>query len=97
MTLTWGDFSSPPNPELEKIMEHYLILKDCVAGGERRTAGDVIQLPASEGNILISMGRVEQTSAPKAEPVIKDRAVGLTEDSAPKKRGRKAKDAPAAK
>ena len=96
MTLTWGGFSSPPNPELEKIMHHYLVLKNCVAGGERRTAGDIVQLPASEGNILISMGRVEQTSAPKAAPVVEDRAVGLTEDSAPKKRGRKAKDAPAA-
>jgi hypothetical protein len=77
-------------------MHHYLVLKNCVAGGERRTAGDIVQLPASEGNILISMGRVEQTSAPKAEPVVEDRAVGLTEDDAPKKRGRKAKDAPAA-
>lgn len=77
-------------------MNHYLVLKNCVAGGERRTAGDVVQLPSSEGNILISMGRVEQTSAPKAEPVIEDRAIGLTKDSATKKRGRKVKDAPAA-
>lgn len=77
-------------------MNHYLVLKNCIAGGARRTAGDVVQLPSSEGNILISMGRVEQTSAPKPAPVVEDRAVGLTEDSAPKKRGRKAKDAPAA-
>jgi len=77
-------------------MNHYLVLKNCMAGGARRTAGDVVQLPSSEGNILISMGRVEQTSAPKAEPVVEDRAVGLTEQDAPKTRGRKAKDAPAA-
>jgi len=78
-------------------MNHYLVLKNCVAGGKRRAAGDVVQLPSSEGNILISMGRVEQTSAPKAAPVVQDRAVGLKEDDAPKKRGRKAKDASAAK
>lgn len=96
MALTWGGISSPPNPELENRMNHYLVLKNCVAGGERRKAGDVVQLPASEGNILISMGRVEQSSAPKAAPGVKDRAVGLKKDSAPKKRGRKAKDAPAA-
>lgn len=77
-------------------MRYYMMLKGCMAGGERRKAGDVVELPASEGNALISMGRAEQVEAPKAAPVVEDRAVGLTEETAPKKRGRPRKDAPTA-
>lgn len=77
-------------------MRYYMMLKGCMAGGERRKAGDVVELPASEGNALISMSRAEQVEAPKAAPVVKDRAVGLTEETAPKKRGRPRKDAPTA-
>lgn len=77
-------------------MRHYLILKNCIAGGQRRTAGDVVELPASEGNLLISMRRAEAAEAPKPAPKTEDRSVGLTEETAPKNRGRPRKDAPAA-
>lgn len=77
-------------------MGHYLILKGCMAGGARRRPGDVVELPASEGNLLISMGRVEATDAPRAEPETVDRAIGLADDTAPKRRGRPRKDASAA-
>lgn len=92
MALKWGAFR-PSTPNWEIIMKHYLVLKNCMAGGARRTAGDVVELPASEGNLLISMGRVEEASAPKPEPKIEDRSVGLSEDTAPKKRGRPRKNA----
>lgn len=76
-------------------MKSYLILKGCMAGGQRRSPGDVVELPASEGNLLISMMRVEEAKEIKAAPQIEDRSVGLTEETAPKKRGRPRKDATA--
>ena len=95
MTLKWEGFSGPPSPNSESIMKHYLILKNCIAGGSRRQAGDVVELPDSEGNILISMGRVEATSAPKVETKPVDRSVVLEDSDAPKlkKRGRSKKNA----
>lgn len=68
-------------------MKHYVILKSCFAGGERRAVGDVIQLSDSEGNALISMNRASLTDAPKPQED-ENRSVGLEESTvaAPKKR-----------
>lgn len=49
-------------------MKHYVILKSCNAGGERRNAGDTVELTDSEGNALIQMGRVALSDAPKSAP-----------------------------
>ena len=68
----------------------YLILKSCVAGGSRRSAGDIIELDKAEANQLLLVGRVGAVA--EAKPVQEaDRAVGLKADVASpvKKRGRK--------
>jgi hypothetical protein len=68
----------------------YLILKNCVAAGARRNAGDVIDnIGDDEARSLISMGRVELVEV-AAKPVETNRSVGLevSEEPAPKRRGR---------
>ena len=68
----------------------YVILKSCVAGGESRSAGDVIELGGDEARSLLAMGRV--SVAPDVKPVQEtNRSVGLEADAASpvKKRGRK--------
>ncbi len=68
-------------------MKHYVILKSCNAGGERRTAGDVVELTDSEGNALTNMGRVALTDTPKPAPKKSgkkksNRAVNLSDSDA---------------
>lgn len=68
----------------------YLILKSCVAGGSRRSAGDIIELDKAEASQLLLVGRVEAVA--EAKPVQEtDRSVGLQANVASpvKKRGRK--------
>lgn len=60
----------------------YLVLKSCVAGGVRRSAGDVIDLDASEATALKSVGRVSEVEK-KSEPKV-DRSVGLAKSTATK-------------
>ena len=47
----------------------YLVLKSCVAGGVRRSAGDVIDLDASEAKELKLVGRVSEVEK-KSEPKV---------------------------
>jgi hypothetical protein len=68
----------------------YLILKSCVAGGSRRSAGDITELDKAEANQLLLVGRVEAVA--EAKPIQEvDRSVGLQANVASplKKRGRK--------
>lgn len=68
----------------------YLILKNCVAAGARRNAGDVVDsIGEDEARSLINMGRVELVEV-AAKPVETNRSVGLevSEEPAPKRRGR---------
>jgi len=60
----------------------YLVLKSCVAGGVRRSAGDVIDIDASEAKELRLVGRVSEVEK-KSEPKV-DRSVGLAKSTAPK-------------
>jgi|13_taG_2_1085334.scaffolds.fasta_scaffold05119_2 hypothetical protein len=64
----------------------YLVLKSCFAGGVRRSAGDVIDLAASEASALKSIGRVSEVEK-KIEPKT-DRSVGLAKSSTPKPKTR---------
>ena len=63
----------------------YKVLRNTVAAGRVRRFGAVIELDDAEANELMAMGRV----APHAEEApIADRAVGLTEETKPRRRTR---------
>ena len=65
----------------------YLVLKGCVAGGESRSVGDVIELSESEGKSLTAMGRVQKVTV--SEEATADRSVALDTSDAPKLTKRK--------
>ena len=85
MALTWEGYSGPPKPNLELNM--YIVLKPTIAGGQRRNAGDIIELSelsVDEAAALIAAKRVEVApEKPKSEPVNADRSVALEESDAP--------------
>ena len=63
----------------------YKVLRNTVAAGRVRRLGAIIELDDAEANELMAMGRV----APHAEEApIADRAVGLTEETKPRRRTR---------
>ena len=72
-------------------MASYLILKSCVAGGEARKAGDIVELSEQEGKSLIAMNRVQACEAREVTQTV-DRSVALEDSDGPKiaKRGKKA-------
>ena len=87
--LTWGGFSGPPTPLPEKAM--YLVLKSTVAAGQRRSAGEIIELSDAEARALLTLGRIEAApEKPKASPAMADRSVALETSDTPvvAKRGR---------
>jgi hypothetical protein len=65
----------------------YLVLRGCVAGGESRSAGDVIELSEQEGKNLTAMGRVQKVAVSEEAPA--DRSVALETSNAPKLTTRK--------
>jgi hypothetical protein len=72
----------------------YLVLKGCLAAGERRVAGDVVGgLGEDEARDLVNMGRLSVVDDP-IEPMETNRSVGLSKSEAPtpRRRGR-ARDA----
>jgi len=69
----------------------YLVLKGTVINGCVARAGDVVEVPESEVKGLISINRISPVVEKKAETV--DRAVGLDEETKPKRRGRPKKKA----
>lgn len=90
--LKWeGGGFGRPQPQLEVKMASYLILKSCVAGGQARAAGDIVELSEQEGRALASMGRVQACEAREVAQTV-DRSVALEASDAPKlaKRGKKA-------
>ena len=92
MTLKWnGGGLGRPQPQQEVKMASYLILKSCVAGGEARNAGDIVELSEQEGKALAAMNRVQACEAREVAQTV-DRSVALEASDAPKlaKRGKKA-------
>ena len=89
MVLSMEGLRGPSNPSNEVPMP-YVILKGCIAAGQRRSAGDVIDLGPDEANNLVSMGRAAKADAPSPKPA--DRSIGLAKSDAPavKKRIRRA-------
>ena len=80
MVLSLEGLRGPSNPSNEVPMP-YVILKGCMAAGQRRSAGDVVDLGPDEANNLISMGRAAKADAPSPKPA--DRSVGLKKSDAP--------------
>tara|TARA_S200002703_G_scaffold60169_1_gene52062 strand:+ start:1250 stop:1534 length:285 start_codon:yes stop_codon:yes gene_type:complete len=80
MVLSLEGLRGPSNPSNEVPMP-YVILKGCMAAGQRRSAGDVVDLGQDEANNLISMGRAAKADAPSPKPA--DRSVGLKKSDAP--------------
>lgn len=70
--LTWGGSTATPSNGGQTMK--YLILKSCFAGGEKRNAGDIVELGKDEAVSLKSYGRVTEAPTPKPEPKTVDRA-----------------------
>lgn len=69
----------------------YLVLKGTVIGGSASQAGDVVEVPESEVKALLAMKRIAEVAEKPAATT--NRAVGLDDDTKPKKRGRPKKKA----
>ncbi len=52
----------------------YIILKSCVAAGQARKAGDIVELGADEATALKGYGRIGDAPAPKPVSAPTDRA-----------------------
>lgn len=91
MTLKWEGLTALPTSQKDDPMP-YLITKSCMAGGKRRSAGDVVDLTESEGRSLILMARAE-VAAVVETPKVSDRSVALSQSEAPapKKRAKRGK------
>ena len=67
----------------------YLVLKGTVIGGKQVRAGDVVEVDAVEAKELVGIGRITKVDSKPVETV--DRAVGLQEETKPKRRTRRTK------
>ena len=70
--LTWESQKALPSIEGRKMK--YIILKSCVAAGQARKAGDIVDLPADEAAALKGYGRVGDAPEPKPVKAPTDRA-----------------------
>ena len=70
--LTWGGSKATPSNEGQNM--NYLILKSCFAAGEKRNAGDIVELAPDEAAALSGYGRITAAPASKPEPETVDRS-----------------------
>jgi len=85
--MKWNGGGSGRPQSQEGAKMSYLVLKGCVAGGESRSVGDVIELTQQEGKSLTAMGRVQEVEV--SEEATADRSVALETSDAPKLTKRK--------
>lgn len=85
--MKWNGGGAGRPQSQEGVKMSYLVLKGCVAGGQSRSAGDVVELSEQEGKSLTAMGRVQEVSVSDAAPA--DRSVALETSDAPKLTKRK--------
>lgn len=62
----------------------YQIIKACAIGGQKKAAGDVVTLDDKTARELMGIGR----AVPYYKPKVENRALGLDEETKPRKRGR---------
>lgn len=82
---TFGERGRKPKGKIMK----YLVMKGTVAGGRQVKAGDVIEVDGIEARDLVALGRLVEVI--ETETKVEDRSVGLTEETKPKRRTRRAK------
>jgi hypothetical protein len=82
---TFGEFGRKRTGEYMS----YLVLKGTVIGGKQVRAGDVVEVDAVEAKELVGIGRITKVDSKPVETV--DRAVGLQEETKPKRRTRRTK------
>ena len=82
---TFGEYGRKPKGEHMS----YLVLKGTVIGGKQVRAGDVVEVDAVEAKELVGIGRITKVDSKPVETV--DRAVGLQEETKPKRRTRRTK------
>jgi hypothetical protein len=82
---TFGEFGRKPKGEYMS----YLVLKGTVIGGKQVRAGDVVEVDVVEAKELVGIGRITKVDSKPVETV--DRAVGLQEETKPKRRTRRTK------
>lgn len=70
--ITWTGQKARPSNEGQRM--NYLILKSCFAAGEKRNAGDIVELGVDEAAVLQGYGRITEAPAPKPEKKTVDRA-----------------------
>lgn len=85
--MKWNGGGAGRPQSQQGVKMSYLVLKGCVAGGESRSVGDVIELSEQEGKSLTAMGRVQEVTVTKDAPA--DRSVALETSDAPKLTTRK--------
>ena len=85
LSSTFGEHGRKPKGELMS----YIVLKGTVIGGKRVNAGDVVEVEGIEARELMGIGRIAKVEKKQVETV--DRSVGLTEETKPKRRTRRAK------
>ena len=69
----------------------YLVLKGTVISGRQVRAGDVVEIDGAEARELEGMGRVCQVI--ETETKAKDRSIGLSDETKPKRRTRRTRKA----
>lgn len=62
----------------------YQIIRACAIAGQKKAAGDVVTLDDKTARELMAIGRV----VPHDKPKVDNRAIGLDEETKPRKRGR---------
>lgn len=67
----------------------YLILKSTVVSGKQVKAGDVVEIGALEARELMGTGKICKAETKVVETV--DRSIGLSEETKPKRKTRRAK------
>ena len=82
---TFGEYGRKPKGEYMS----YLVLKGTVIGGKQVRAGDVVEIDGIEARELVGIGRITKVEGKPVETV--DRAIGLEEETKPKRRTRRTK------
>lgn len=68
----------------------YEVIRQCMIKGSKYGLGDIVEIDDATAKLLMSIGRVIPSDRPSKveDPVLDDRAIGFSDESPIKKRGR---------